>query len=618
MRTKVSALVLVLVMLRCIPAWSNSFTLSGQVFVEADGKPVEKAEVWLSQEGLAVRAVTDAGGRYSVTAANAGAFHLVALHPGHAIAGHTGFLTASAVIDLALPVAESVSLKVIGPSSKAVSGARLTWLNVNGVFNVPVSELAEAGFPQYRSNGDGMLTLPPLPSGGFVRLRLSQFDHADLMVDYLPVKQEQPALQMAHGVAVAGKVTAPDGAPAPGAMVRLFQVGVGGQREFASAASDPEGYFRCRVPSGEYLVAVRHADFASPPPQPVLARGEESAEVLLQLQRARRITGQVLLPDGAPCGGAYVAYLKGETIYEEVFTGADGGFHLRVASPDGVLRVVPPDGYVTQQLSDIVVAMEDADKVVLNPIQLREVPRLKGRVLDVSGEPVGGALVSTPRLGRPERAISDAEGRFEVRPRALPDEGGALYFVVEHPFRFERAEFLAEFADSQDVEVQLKTYTPSPELPDEREETPKVPRPLVGEAAPEWNTAQWFNSAPLTLEALNGKVVVMAFWASFDDSPQGLDVVDLMRQLHAAYAGDDQVAIVGLHDATSTAEEVEAFNAAVEPGFPIGLDNQRFETFSAYKVTFIPDLVLIDKKGKLRYRQPGEKLEEFIKILRRE
>lgn len=617
MRTRASALVLLSVMLFCIPAWSNSFTLSGQVFAEGDGKPVPKAEVWLSQEGHAARAVTDAGGRYSLTAANAGAFHLVALHPGHAIAGHTGFLTASAVIDLRLPAAEQVSLKVIGPTSKPVSGARLTWLNVNGAFNVPVAELAEAGFPQYRSNGNGVLVLPPLPAGGFVRLRLSQFDHANLMVDYLPVKQEQPALQMAHGVAVAGKVTAPDGAPVSGAMVRLFQVGVRGQREFASAVSDPEGYFRCRVPFGEYLVAVRHAEFASPPPQPVMARGEESAEVLLQLQRARRIMGQVLLPDGAPCGGAYVAFLKGETIYEEAFTGADGGFHLRVATPDGVLRVVPPDGYVTQQLSDIAVAMEDADQVVLNPIQLREVPRLKGRVLDDSGEPVKGALVSTPRLGRPERAVSDADGRFEIRPRAWPDDG-ALYFVVEHPFRFERAEFLAEFADLQDVEVRLKPYTPSPELPDEPEEVPTIPRPLLGEAAPEWNTAQWFNSAPLTLEALKGKVVVMAFWASFDDSPQGLDVVDLMRQLHAAYTGDEQVAIVGLHDATSTAEEVEAFNAAVEPGFPIGLDNQRFETFAAYKVTFIPDLVLIDKKGKLRYRQPGEKLAEFIKVLRRE
>ncbi|MFM1919674.1 MAG: Thiol-disulfide oxidoreductase ResA [Candidatus Hydrogenedentota bacterium] len=617
MRIKTFLHALLLAFLCCVPAHGNGFVLSGRVLQESDGTPVNGAEVWLSQEGLAVRAATNSQGQYSLPGANAGAFHVVALHSGHAIAGHTGFLTASAVVDLVLPPAEDVSLKVIGPSSKAVSGARLTWLNVNGLFNVPVAELGEAGFPQYRSNGEGMITLPPLPSGGFVRLRLSQFDHADLMVDYLPVKQEQPALQMAHGVAVAGKVMAPDGTPAPGAMVRLFQVGVAGQREFASAASDPEGYFRCRVPSGEYLVAVRHADFASPPPQPVLARGEDSAEVLLQLERARRITGQVLLPDGAPCGGVYVAYLKGETIYEEVFTGADGGFHLRVASPDGVLRVVPPDGYVTQQLSDIVVAMEDADKVVLNPIQLREVPRLKGRVLDASGEPVAGALVSTPRLGRPERAVSDADGRFEIRPRALPDEG-ALYFVVEHPLRFERAEFLAEFADSQEVEVRLKAYTPSPELPDEPEDAPKIPRPLVGETAPAWNTAQWFNSEPLTLEALKGKVVVMAFWASFDDSPQGLDVVDLMRQLHTAYAGDAQVSIVSLHDATSTVEEVEAFNSSVEPGFPIGLDNQRFETFSAYKVTFIPDLVLIDKKGKLRYRQPGEKLEEYIKILRRE
>ncbi len=611
--SKFSALLLALLFLTTT-AHAQRFTLSGIVTL-SDGAPAGDAQLWFAQESGVVRATAAKDGAYRIEVKDAGAYQLVALLDGHALAGETGFLVGDDQRDLVLPVAEPVTVQVIGPTSAPLSGARLTWLNVNGAFNVPVAVLNEAEFPALRSDAGGKLVLPFLPTGGFVRLRITHFEHADLMVDYLPVRQEQPALQMLTGQRIAGRVLSPDKKGVEGGRISVFQSGTNTQREFATAITDPEGYFHCRVPRGTYSVAVRHVDYASPAPVSLSVEGDEDAQAILEMQVARRIKGNIEMPDGKPCGGAYVAYLKGDTLYEETYTGADGAFQLRVASPDGVLRVSPPSGYATEQFSDIPVAMEAATEITLRPIRLREIPRLKGRVLDAEGQPVVNAIITTPKLPDPARFLSGEEGRFEFVPSYLP-EGGVVLFLAEHPERFEKVSFLAEFGTAQDIEVRLEKYEPQPAAI--AADAAGLPRPLLGEPAPDWTVAKWFNSDPLTVKGLGGKVIVAAFWGSFDDSPQGVDALQTMALLGQAYANDDSVEVVGIHDATSTEQEVQAFIEHTGLAFPVGLDSQRFETFTAYKVTYIPEIVLIDKKGKVRFRQSGEGLVENLKLLRRE
>ncbi len=604
-----------------------AFTLSGHVYTESEDSPAAGADLWLAQEAGVLRATADKDGRYSFRVPDAGAFQLVALKAGHAIGGHTGFIVGDAEIDLSLPKGLEVSVQVIGPTSQPLSGAKLVWLNVNGQYNVPVAALNEAGFPAIRSNAEGRLTFPMLPEGGFVRLRLTEFEHADLMVDYLPVREKQPALQMLTGQRIAGRVLSPEEQGVEGARVTVFQVGMNGQREFSNAVSDREGYFHCRVPVGDYTVGVRHREFASPQPSPVtVTPGDADTEAIVKLKKPRRIEGSVQLPDGKPCGGAYISYLKGETVYEETFSGADGSFHMRVASPEGVLRVVPPAGYVTEQFDRIPVAMEEASQITLKPVKLRAIPRLTGLVQDEFSKPVANALIITPNLPDPDRMVTGPDGRFEYVPNYLP-EGGVVLLRAEHPQRFEQASALVEFTESREITLTLAPYEPGAKssappvqegATDGEPADPEPHVPLLGEEAPAWTLGKWFNREPLTLAALKGKVVVLFFWGSFDDSPQGRDAVEQLMTLHSMYAGDDSVVVVGLHDATSTEEEVAAFVEASGLKAPVALDGQRFETFTAYKVTYIPDVVLIDKRGKIRYRQPGDKLMENLKLLRRE
>lgn len=609
---------------------ASKFTLQGQVTAEPGGEPVARAMLWLWQEAGILKAKADKQGHYQFSVQQSGAYQLVALAEGHALGGVTGFIAGDATMDFSLPPAQSVTVEVIGPTSQPLANARLSWLNVNGQFNVPVAALNGEDFPQYRSGADGKLTLPPLPEGGFVRLRLTHFDHADLVVDYLPVREKQPALQMMTGQRISGRVVSPDKAGIADARVTVFQVGVSGQREFASASSDPEGFFHCRVPVGDYSLAVRHPQWASPAPQRVQVKGEEDTEAIVTMAPPRLIAGKIELPDGKPAAGTYVAFLKDNTLYEETFTDAGGGFHLRVASPQGMLRLVPPHGYVTEQIADIPVAMEEAKEVTLKTITLRAIPRLTGIVLDSEGKPVANAILTTPKLPDPSRFASAADGSFDFLPDYLPEER-VVYFHAEHPQRFERADFIVDFSASQRVEVKLSPYEPaapkpepepvappSPDSEDSEDEALGPHKPMLGKEAPALSIAQWFNTEAQSLASLKGKAVVLCFWGSFDDSPQGIDALEELSLLHSVYAGDDAVAFIAVHDATSTAEEVQAFLDGTGITFPVALDTQRFETFTAYKVTYIPEFVLIDKQGKIRYRQPGDKMMENLKVLRRE
>jgi peroxiredoxin len=598
---------------------AEAFTLRGTVRAVEGGAPVSGAKLWLAQESGVLQAESQRDGGYTFQLEQTGAYQLVVMGENRAVGGSTGFIAGDAVIDIALEKPETVTVEVIGPTSQPLAGARLTWLNVNGQFNLPVAQLNDAGFPAYRSGGDGRLTLPPLPVGGFVRLRLAHFDHADLMVDYLPVREKQPALQMVAGQRLGGRVVSPEKQGIEGARLSVFQMGVSGQREFATATTDREGFFHCRVPMGDYSIGVRHHEWASPPPAAVSVRGEEDAEAIITMEQPRRIEGRVELPGGKPAAGTYVAFLKDNTVYEETFADAAGRFHLRVASPEGVLHLRPPRGYVTEEIADIPVAMEEAKSITLRPIRLKEVPRLTGMVKDSKGNPVQHAIITTPKLPDPARFLSGPDGEFEFLPAYLPDER-VVYFKVEHPQRFERADFIVEFTESQRVDVTLKPYDPvtarAPAA--EGEEGPEVHKPMLGKEAPAWSVAHWFNAPERTLSSLRDRAVVLCFWGSFDDSPSGVDALEELSMLQQVYGKDEQVAIVALHDATSTQEEVQAFIDATGIEFPVALDTQRFETFTEYKVTFIPEFVLIDKRGKIRDRQPGENLVEQLKVLRRE
>ncbi|MFA7585562.1 MAG: redoxin domain-containing protein [Novosphingobium sp.] len=136
---------------------------------------------------------------------------------------------------------------------------------------------------------------------------------------------------------------------------------------------------------------------------------------------------------------------------------------------------------------------------------------------------------------------------------------------------------------------------------------------MTDHIAPEWTTTQWFNSPPLTLAGMRGRIVVMG---TFQMLCPGCVVNGLpqMQRVEQTFSRED-VAVIGLHTvfehhAAMTPVSLEAFLHEYRIGFPVGVDAHDDPaglplTMQRYSLRGTPSLVLIDRQGRLRHSSFG-------------
>ncbi|MEQ1538026.1 MAG: redoxin domain-containing protein [Sphingorhabdus sp.] len=127
--------------------------------------------------------------------------------------------------------------------------------------------------------------------------------------------------------------------------------------------------------------------------------------------------------------------------------------------------------------------------------------------------------------------------------------------------------------------------------------------------APEWTTTQWFNSEPLTVEALRGRVVVLGTFQMLCPGCVSSGLPQLQR-IEQTFAKKD-VAVVGLHTvfehhAAMMPVSLEAFLHEYRITFPVGVDahddpHGASITMRRYGLRGTPSLVLIDRAGRIRH-----------------
>lgn len=133
--------------------------------------------------------------------------------------------------------------------------------------------------------------------------------------------------------------------------------------------------------------------------------------------------------------------------------------------------------------------------------------------------------------------------------------------------------------------------------------------------APELHVQSWLNTeAPLNLSDLRGRVIVIH---AFQILCQGCIhyAIPQMSRLHQKFSGGGDIVVIGLH---SVFENHDAMNPVAlktfvqdnKLTFPIGVDSPRKgmsipQTMASYDMQGTPTLILIDRKGYLRFQHFG-------------
>jgi thiol-disulfide isomerase/thioredoxin len=132
------------------------------------------------------------------------------------------------------------------------------------------------------------------------------------------------------------------------------------------------------------------------------------------------------------------------------------------------------------------------------------------------------------------------------------------------------------------------------------------------ESPPELVTSQWFNSEPLSLKKLKGKVVVVVAFQML--CPGSLRHSLPQAQRIARAFNSDEVAVVGLHmvfenHADMSPSQLEPFLKTEHIEIPIAVDKQGAsgvpETMEAYGMQGTPTLLVYDRQGRLRRHYLG-------------
>ncbi len=117
---------------------------------------------------------------------------------------------------------------------------------------------------------------------------------------------------------------------------------------------------------------------------------------------------------------------------------------------------------------------------------------------------------------------------------------------------------------------------------------------------------EWFNSEPLTLKELRGKVVMVDFWTY--TCINCIRTLPYLRNWHDKYA-DRGLVIIGVHtpefEFEKNAANVQKAIADFELKYPVMQDNE-FATWRAYDNHYWPAKYIVDKNGKIRYTHFGE------------
>jgi cytochrome c biogenesis protein CcdA/thiol-disulfide isomerase/thioredoxin len=175
--------------------------------------------------------------------------------------------------------------------------------------------------------------------------------------------------------------------------------------------------------------------------------------------------------------------------------------------------------------------------------------------------------------------------------------------IAEHA---PNANLAAGLENSSAVGTRLNSIRPAPRFAEQAASGPRSKLPVLGTAPDFTGTQRWFNSNPLSLAQLRGRVVLIDFWT--------YTCINCIRTLPYLKAWDARyrkagLTIVGVHSPEFSFEKdagnVQRAIASFGIRYPVVQDNN-LATWSAWGNQYWPAEYLIDARGKVRHVHFGE------------
>ncbi len=125
-----------------------------------------------------------------------------------------------------------------------------------------------------------------------------------------------------------------------------------------------------------------------------------------------------------------------------------------------------------------------------------------------------------------------------------------------------------------------------------------------GDMAPDF-TLNNLDDKPVKLSDGRGKVVLLAFWASW--CPRCMDELAFLQELYAEHK--DEMVVIAVNQDTKNLskthlEKLKVDIAKMKLGYEVLLD-LKFEAWQQYGINALPTSVIIDREGKIVYVEPN-------------
>jgi len=125
-----------------------------------------------------------------------------------------------------------------------------------------------------------------------------------------------------------------------------------------------------------------------------------------------------------------------------------------------------------------------------------------------------------------------------------------------------------------------------------------------GQVAPDF-TIEDINGNPVSLSSFRGKVVMLAFWASW--CPRCMEELAFLQGLYTGH--EDEIVVLAVNQETQNLspkhvaklkEEIDTLGIS----FPILLDKD-LDVWKSYCINALPTSVILDREGKVRFAEPN-------------